>query len=59
MGDVHAANLSLLCLCIQITIQLKDITSMTKEKTAKLIPNAIQISTDNEKVRDKEANKRQ
>uniref|UniRef100_A0A3Q0SHQ7 GRAM domain containing 1A n=1 Tax=Amphilophus citrinellus TaxID=61819 RepID=A0A3Q0SHQ7_AMPCI len=33
----------------QITIQLKDVTSMTKEKTAKLIPNAIQISTDNEK----------
>ncbi|XP_030606104.1 protein Aster-A isoform X2 [Archocentrus centrarchus] len=32
-----------------ITIQLKDVTSMTKEKTAKLIPNAIQISTDNEK----------
>lgn len=35
----------------QITIQLKDVTSMTKEKTAKLIPNAIQISTDSEKVR--------
>uniref|UniRef100_A0A3Q2R1G7 GRAM domain containing 1A n=1 Tax=Fundulus heteroclitus TaxID=8078 RepID=A0A3Q2R1G7_FUNHE len=33
-----------------ITIQLKDVTSMTKEKTAKLIPNAIQISTENEKV---------
>uniref|UniRef100_H3CI26 GRAM domain containing 1A n=1 Tax=Tetraodon nigroviridis TaxID=99883 RepID=H3CI26_TETNG len=33
-----------------ITILLKDVTSMTKEKTAKLIPNAIQISTDNEKV---------
>uniref|UniRef100_A0A3B3V834 GRAM domain containing 1A n=1 Tax=Poecilia latipinna TaxID=48699 RepID=A0A3B3V834_9TELE len=32
-----------------ITIQLKDVTSMTKEKTAKLIPNAIQISTDSEK----------
>ncbi|XP_033968527.1 protein Aster-A isoform X2 [Trematomus bernacchii] len=32
-----------------ITILLKDVTSMTKEKTAKLIPNAIQISTDNEK----------
>ncbi|XP_035991433.1 protein Aster-A isoform X2 [Fundulus heteroclitus] len=32
-----------------ITIQLKDVTSMTKEKTAKLIPNAIQISTENEK----------
>ncbi|MEQ2207508.1 hypothetical protein XENOCAPTIV_013655, partial [Xenoophorus captivus] len=33
-----------------ITIQLKDVTSMTKEKTAKLIPNAIQISTENDKV---------
>uniref|UniRef100_A0A665TMC3 GRAM domain containing 1A n=1 Tax=Echeneis naucrates TaxID=173247 RepID=A0A665TMC3_ECHNA len=32
-----------------ITILLKDVTSITKEKTAKLIPNAIQISTDNEK----------
>ncbi|XP_024114050.1 protein Aster-A [Oryzias melastigma] len=32
-----------------ITIQLKDVTSITKEKTAKLIPNAIQISTDSEK----------
>ncbi|XP_028326383.1 protein Aster-A isoform X2 [Gouania willdenowi] len=32
-----------------ITILLKDVTSMTKEKTAKLIPNAIQISTDNDK----------
>uniref|UniRef100_A0A3P9I6J6 GRAM domain containing 1A n=1 Tax=Oryzias latipes TaxID=8090 RepID=A0A3P9I6J6_ORYLA len=32
-----------------ITIQLKDVTCMTKEKTAKLIPNAIQISTESEK----------
>ncbi|KAM9309593.1 protein Aster-A isoform 2-T2 [Pholidichthys leucotaenia] len=32
-----------------ITILLKDVTSMTKEKTAKLIPNAIQICTDNDK----------
>nr|XP_043874033.1 protein Aster-A-like isoform X1 [Solea senegalensis] len=32
-----------------ITILLRDVTSMTKEKTAKLIPNAIQICTDNEK----------
>ncbi|KAI9999920.1 hypothetical protein NQD34_011763 [Periophthalmus magnuspinnatus] len=32
-----------------ITILLKDVTSLTKEKTAKLIPNAIQINTDNEK----------
>uniref|UniRef100_A0A3Q2ZKY0 GRAM domain-containing protein n=1 Tax=Kryptolebias marmoratus TaxID=37003 RepID=A0A3Q2ZKY0_KRYMA len=33
-----------------ITILLKDVTSITKEKTAKLIPNAIQISTENDKV---------
>ncbi|XP_017259788.1 protein Aster-B isoform X2 [Kryptolebias marmoratus] len=32
-----------------ITILLKDVTSITKEKTAKLIPNAIQISTENDK----------
>ncbi|XP_061573738.1 protein Aster-A isoform X2 [Cololabis saira] len=32
-----------------ISILLKDVTTMTKEKTAKLIPNAIQISTDNDK----------
>ncbi|XP_029959457.1 LOW QUALITY PROTEIN: protein Aster-A [Salarias fasciatus] len=32
-----------------ITILLKDVTSMTKEKTAKLIPNAIQICTDGDK----------
>ncbi|KAI2654993.1 Protein Aster-B [Labeo rohita] len=32
-----------------ITILLKDVTSLTKEKTAKLIPNAIQISTEHEK----------
>ncbi|TRY96043.1 hypothetical protein DNTS_021162 [Danionella cerebrum] len=32
-----------------ITILLKDVTSLTKEKTAKLIPNAIQICTENEK----------
>ncbi|CAL8336620.1 unnamed protein product [Gadus morhua 'NCC'] len=32
-----------------ITIPLKDVTSLTKEKTAKLIPNAIQISTDSDK----------
>ena len=36
--------------CAQITIPLKDVTSLTKEKTAKLIPNAIQISTDSDKV---------
>lgn len=50
----HAVKLSPLCLLVQITILLKDVTSMTKEKTAKLIPNAIQISTDNEKVRVKD-----
>ncbi|KAG7276584.1 hypothetical protein CRUP_019634 [Coryphaenoides rupestris] len=32
-----------------ITILLKDVTTLTKEKTAKLIPNAIQISTDSDK----------
>lgn len=31
-------------------VRLKDICSMTKEKTARLIPNAIQLCTDNEKV---------
>ncbi|XP_053561807.1 protein Aster-C [Bombina bombina] len=33
-----------------ICLPLRDITSMTKEKTARLIPNAIQISTDSEKL---------
>ncbi|XP_009866278.1 PREDICTED: GRAM domain-containing protein 1C-like [Apaloderma vittatum] len=32
-----------------ISIALKDITLMTKEKTARLIPNAIQIATKGEK----------
>ncbi|KAI5611845.1 GRAM domain-containing protein 1B-like isoform X2, partial [Silurus asotus] len=32
-----------------ITLLLKDVTSLTKEKTAKLIPNAIQINTEQEK----------
>ncbi|XP_026537591.1 GRAM domain-containing protein 1C isoform X2 [Notechis scutatus] len=32
-----------------ISIALKDITFMTKEKTARLIPNAIQIATEGEK----------
>ncbi|XP_078672874.1 protein Aster-B-like isoform X17 [Branchiostoma floridae x Branchiostoma belcheri] len=32
-----------------LTIRCKDITSITKEKTAKVIPNAIQICTENEK----------
>ncbi|XP_029313416.1 protein Aster-C [Cottoperca gobio] len=33
----------------KITLTLKDITAMTREKTARLIPNAIQICTDTEK----------
>ncbi|KAM4795019.1 protein Aster-C [Rhinophrynus dorsalis] len=32
-----------------ICTALRDVTSMTKEKTARLIPNAIQICTENEK----------
>uniref|UniRef100_A0A8B9TQ49 GRAM domain containing 1B n=1 Tax=Anas platyrhynchos TaxID=8839 RepID=A0A8B9TQ49_ANAPL len=32
-----------------LTVRLKDICSMTKEKTARLIPNAIQVCTDTEK----------
>ncbi|XP_066455431.1 protein Aster-C isoform X2 [Eleutherodactylus coqui] len=32
-----------------ICISLREVTSMTKEKTARLIPNAIQISNENEK----------
>ncbi|KAG1970148.1 protein Aster-B [Pimephales promelas] len=32
-----------------LTVKLKDVCSMTKEKTARLIPNAIQLCTDNEK----------
>uniref|UniRef100_A0A3B1KE74 GRAM domain-containing protein 1B-like n=1 Tax=Astyanax mexicanus TaxID=7994 RepID=A0A3B1KE74_ASTMX len=32
-----------------LTVRLKDVCSMTKEKTARLIPNAIQLCTDNEK----------
>ncbi|XP_070294811.1 protein Aster-B isoform X3 [Salvelinus sp. IW2-2015] len=32
-----------------LTVRLKDICTMTKEKTARLIPNAIQVSTDGEK----------
>ncbi|XP_048857479.1 protein Aster-B-like isoform X6 [Brienomyrus brachyistius] len=32
-----------------LTVRLKDICSMTKEKTARLIPNAIQVCTDAEK----------
>lgn len=36
--------------CPQISIQLKEVTCLKKEKTAKLIPNAIQICTESEKV---------
>uniref|UniRef100_A0A8C8D680 VASt domain-containing protein n=1 Tax=Oncorhynchus tshawytscha TaxID=74940 RepID=A0A8C8D680_ONCTS len=32
-----------------LTVRLKDICTMTKEKTARLIPNAIQVSTDGDK----------
>lgn len=32
-----------------LMVKLKDICSLTKEKTARLIPNAIQLCTDNEK----------
>ncbi|KAL2096197.1 hypothetical protein ACEWY4_008345 [Coilia grayii] len=32
-----------------LTVRLKDVCSMTKEKTARLIPNAIQVCTDTEK----------
>uniref|UniRef100_A0A671P988 GRAM domain-containing protein 1B-like n=1 Tax=Sinocyclocheilus anshuiensis TaxID=1608454 RepID=A0A671P988_9TELE len=32
-----------------LTVKLKDVCSMTKEKTARLIPNAIQLCTDSEK----------
>ncbi|XP_064816637.1 protein Aster-B-like, partial [Oncorhynchus masou masou] len=36
-------------LSLASTVRLKDICSMTKEKTARLIPNAIQLCTDNDK----------
>lgn len=32
-----------------VSLRWKDVTSITKEKTALVIPNAISISTDNEK----------
>ncbi|XP_078054990.1 protein Aster-B-like isoform X1 [Mustelus asterias] len=32
-----------------LTVRLKDVCSMTKEKTARLIPNAVQVCTDTEK----------
>ncbi|XP_056104874.1 protein Aster-C isoform X2 [Rhinichthys klamathensis goyatoka] len=34
----------------KIMVNMKDVTSMSREKTAKWIPNAIQISTDSEKL---------
>ncbi|KAM3593709.1 uncharacterized protein V6R79_019715 [Siganus canaliculatus] len=34
----------------KITLTLKDVTTMTREKTARLIPNAIQICTSTEKL---------
>ena len=34
---------------IQVTIPIKDVTAITKEKTARVIPNAVQVSTDREK----------
>lgn len=33
----------------QVKIRCKDIINLTKERTARLIPNAIQIETDKEK----------
>ena len=39
-------------LSFKISIQLKEVTCLKKEKTAKLIPNAIQICTESEKVSD-------
>lgn len=41
---------SLPCAVFKISIQLKEVTCLKKEKTAKLIPNAIQICTESEKV---------
>lgn len=35
---------------IKITLTLKDIMGMTREKTARLIPNAIQVCTSADKV---------
>ena len=37
--------------CLQMTIKVKDITAMKKEKTAHLFPNAIVISTAEKRVR--------
>ncbi|XP_074075039.1 protein Aster-A isoform X2 [Macrotis lagotis] len=48
-GDMHTRRAHLLPCLFQISIQLKEVTCLKKEKTAKLIPNAIQICTENEK----------
>lgn len=45
-------SFSLPCAVFKISIQLKEVTCLKKEKTAKLIPNAIQICTESEKVSD-------
>lgn len=44
------SSFSLPCAVFKISIQLKEVTCLKKEKTAKLIPNAIQICTESEKV---------
>ena len=49
MGGTPFPNL-LFSLCdVQLILRLKEITSLTKEKTALVIPNAIQVCTDKEK----------
>lgn len=45
-----SGSFSLPCAVFKISIQLKEVTCLKKEKTAKLIPNAIQICTESEKV---------
>lgn len=46
----HATN-PLLTICIwhQVQLRWKDVTAVTKEKTALVIPNAIQICTETDK----------
>ena len=34
---------------VQVTIPMKEVSAITKEKTARVIPNAIQVSTDKDK----------
>ncbi|KAM7374957.1 hypothetical protein PAMP_007581 [Pampus punctatissimus] len=43
------SSCQMLSASLWLMVRLKDICSMTKEKTACLIPNAIQLCTDNEK----------